>query len=79
MKATGVQRYSYTLSLTSALDGVGGQRQALAGLPLGKENLYPLYRRLCGPQDRCGLVWKISPPPEFNPQTIQPLASRYID
>jgi hypothetical protein len=26
-------RYSYTLSLTSALDGVGGQRHALAALP----------------------------------------------
>ena len=27
------QRYSSTLSLTSALDGVGGQRHALAALP----------------------------------------------
>jgi hypothetical protein len=28
--------YSSTLSLTSALDGVGGQRHALADLPPGK-------------------------------------------
>ena len=28
--------YSSTLSLTSALDGVGGQRQSLAALPSGK-------------------------------------------
>jgi hypothetical protein len=27
------QRYSYTLSLTSAIDGVGGQRHAPAALP----------------------------------------------
>jgi len=30
------QRYSSTLSLTSVLDGVGGQRHAPAVLPLGK-------------------------------------------
>jgi hypothetical protein len=29
----GEQRYSSTLSLTSALDGVGGQRHVLAALP----------------------------------------------
>ena len=29
-------RYSSTLSLTSALDGVGGQRYAAAALPPGK-------------------------------------------
>jgi hypothetical protein len=31
--AQGEQRYSSTLSLTSALDGVGGQRHAPAALP----------------------------------------------
>ena len=35
--------YSSILSLTSALDGVGGQRHAAAALPPGK-NRYPLYR-----------------------------------
>ena len=32
----GDKRYSYTLSLTSALDEVGGQRHAPAALPPGK-------------------------------------------
>ena len=41
--------YSATLSLTSSLDGVGGQRHAPAALPPGKTR-YPLYRRLGGPQ-----------------------------
>jgi len=40
---------------------------------------YPLYRRLGGPQGRSGRVWKISPLPEFDPQTFQPVASRYTD
>jgi hypothetical protein len=35
--------YSSTLPLTSMLDGVGGQRHASAGLPLGMFR-YPLYR-----------------------------------
>jgi hypothetical protein len=38
----------------------------------------PLYRRLSRPQDRSGEVRKISQPPGFDPQTIQPVASRYI-
>ena len=54
------QRYSFTFSLTSALDGVGGQRHAPAALPPG-ETRYPLYRRLGGPQGRSGRVRKISP------------------
>jgi len=54
-------RYSSTLSLTSALEGVGGQYHAPAALPPGKTR-YPFYRRLGGPQDRSGQVQKISPP-----------------
>jgi hypothetical protein len=71
-------RYSSTLSLTSALDGVGGQRHALNTLPPGK-TWYPLYRRLGEPQGRSGRVWKISLPPGFNPQTVQPVVSHYTD
>ena len=41
-----------TLSLTSALDRVGMTR-------------YPLYRKLGCPQDRSGVVGKISPPAGF--------------
>ena len=47
-------------------------------LPPGKTR-YPLYRRLGGPQDRYGQVRKISPPPGFDPRTVQPVASRYND
>jgi len=51
--------YSPTLSLTSALDGVGGQYHAPAVLSPGKTR-YPLYRRAGGPQGQSGWVWKIS-------------------
>jgi hypothetical protein len=57
---------------------VGGQRHAPAAVPPGK-NRYPLYRRLGGPQSRSRQVRKISPPPRFDPQTVQPVASLYTD
>jgi hypothetical protein len=47
-------------------------------LPPGKAR-YPLYRRLGGPEGRSGQVRKISPPPGFDPRTVQPLASHYTD
>ena len=60
--------------------GVGGQRHAPVALsPPRKETRDPLYRRLEGPQGLSGRVWKISPPPEFDPRTVQPVASRYTD
>jgi hypothetical protein len=75
----GEERCSTTLSLTSALDVVGGQRHAPAALPPGKTP-YPLCRRLDVPQGRSGRVRKISPPPPgFDPPTVQPVASRYTD
>ena len=40
---------------------------------------YPLYRRLGGAQGRSGLVRKISPPPGFDPRTVQPVACRFTD
>ena len=58
--------------------GVGGQRHAPAALLPGKIR-YPLYRRMGGPQDRFGRARKISPPPGFDPRTVQPVASRYTD
>jgi hypothetical protein len=36
----GERSYSSTLSLTPALEGVGGQRHALAALPTGKKVIY---------------------------------------
>jgi hypothetical protein len=58
--------------------GLGGQHHASAALPPWKTR-YPLYRRLGGPQGRSGQVRKISPPPGLDPQTVQPVASRYTD
>jgi hypothetical protein len=49
---------------------VCGKRHALAALPLRKTR-YPLYRRLGGPPGRSARVRKISPPPGFDPQTVQ--------
>ena len=74
----GEQMYGSTPPSTSTLDGVGGQRHAQAVLPPGKKR-YPLYRRLGRPQGRSGRVRKISPPPGFDPRTLQPVASRYTD
>jgi len=71
-------RYRFTLSLTSALDGVGGRRHAQAALPPEKPQ-YPSYRRLGGSQSRSGRMRKIYPPPGFDPRTVQPVASRYTD
>jgi len=63
--------------MTTALEGGEGSasRPGLS-LPPGKTR-YPLYRRLDGPQGRSGQVPKISPPPGFDPRTVQPVASRY--
>ena len=58
--------------------GVDGQRHTQAALPPGKTR-HPLCRRLGGPQCRSGRVRKISPPPTFDPQTLQPVANRYSD
>ena len=54
-------RYSSTLSLTSAIDGVGVQRYVPADLPPEMAQ-YPLYSRLGWHQGRSGRVRKISPP-----------------
>ena len=65
---------SCTLSLTSALDGgVGGKRHDPPDLPLGTH----FVGGWVGPRaglDRCE---KSRPPPGFEPQTVQPVASRY--
>jgi hypothetical protein len=65
--------------LTTVLEGVRGQRHAPAAL-YSRES--PGTRRtggLLGPQGRSGHVWEISPPPGFDPRTVQPLTSRYTD
>jgi hypothetical protein len=74
----GEYRYSSTHSQPQRWEGEGGQHHALTALPPVK-TWYPLYRRLGGPQARSGRVQKILPSPGFNPQTVQPIASRYTD
>jgi hypothetical protein len=49
---------------------VGGQRHALAALPLGMTR-YPLYRMVGGPQGHSEWVRNISPPQVFDPLTVQ--------
>ena len=56
-----------------------GQRHAPAAFYPPWNTRYPLYRRLSGSHGRSGHVRKISLPPEFDPQTVQPVASRYTD
>jgi hypothetical protein len=67
--------YSSTLPSTSALDGGSWSTPRPGRFTPGKETWYPLRRRLGEPRGRSGRVRKISPPPGFDPQTVQPVAS----
>ena len=58
--------------------GVGSQRHTPAALPPVKI-WYQSYRRMSKPQSRFERVWKISPTQGFDPRTVQPVASPYID
>ena len=76
---TGPTAHRRSSFLTTALEvSEGSAARPGRSLLLGKTR-YPLYRRLGGPQGRSGQVRKISPPPGFDPQTVQPVASRYTD
>jgi hypothetical protein len=71
------------IALLCVLDLGTGRGKGLASrlgrfLPPGK-TWYPLYRRLSGLQARSVQVRKISHPSGFDPRTVQPVASRYID
>ena len=68
---------SSTLSRTSALDGVGVSPTPRPLLHPGKTQ-YPFYGRLGGPLGRSGQVRKISPPPGFDPRTVQPVARAFV-
>jgi len=76
---TGSRGTALTLSLTSALDESGWSTPLPGRFTFGYDTLYLLYRRLCGPQGLSRRVRKISPPSEFDPQTVQPVANRYTD
>jgi hypothetical protein len=70
--------YSSTLPSTLALDGGVWSMPRPGRFTPGKHPV-PIVQRLGGPQARSGWVQKISPPPGFDPQTFQPVASRYTD
>ena len=74
----GDQRYRSTLSLTSALD-VGGWSMPRPGRFTPGKDPVPILQEAGWPQGRSGRVRKISPPPGFDPRTVQPEASRYTD
>jgi hypothetical protein len=58
---------------------VGGQRHALAVLlPRGRDPV-PISQVAGWAPGRAGRLREISPSPAFDPQIIQPLASRYTD
>jgi hypothetical protein len=70
---------SYNLTLTSVLDGGEWSTPRSGRFTPGKDNRYPFYRRLVGPQGRSGRVQKKSTPPGFDPRTVQPVANRYTE
>jgi len=55
---------------------VGGQRHAPAALPPGKRPGTHCIGGCVGLQGLSGLVRKISPPPGFDPWTVQSVAGR---
>jgi hypothetical protein len=75
----GVEMCSSNLSLTSALDGVGGQVHASDLFHPGKDTRYPLCKRLGTRQNRSGQVRKTLTMPKFDPRTVQSIASCYPD
>ena len=64
----GVQRY---VSITSAVDGVGGQCHAPAALPPGKKHCIHCRRGWVGPSNSLDGYRKCRPPPGFNSRTFQ--------
>ena len=71
----GEYTYSYTLSLTSELDGVGWStsRSGRFTPPPPEKTRYPLYRRQGGPKGRSGRVRSISSPTGFHRRTVHPI------
>jgi hypothetical protein len=65
--------------MTTTLEGDEGSASRPGRSLPPRKTRYPLCRRLSGPQGQSGQVRKISPPPGFDPRTVQPVASRYTD
>jgi hypothetical protein len=74
----GEQMYSSTFPSTSALGWGGWSTPRPCRFTPGKTRyLLVLCRRLGGPACRSGRVRKISPPPGFDPRTVEPVANRF--
>jgi hypothetical protein len=71
--------YGSTVSLTSVLDGGWVDNTTPWLLYPWERDPVPLCRRLGGPQGQSGPVWKISPPLEFDSQTVHLVASPCIN
>jgi hypothetical protein len=68
--------YSSTLSLTSALDGVSGQRHALAALPPERPGTH-CTGGWVGPRAGLDGYRKFRSPSGFDLLTVRPVGSRY--
>jgi hypothetical protein len=58
--------------------GLGGQRNIPASLPPGRDPT-PIVHEAGWTQGRSRRVRSISPSPEFDPRTVQPVATGYTD
>jgi hypothetical protein len=75
----GEEKISSTLSLTSALEKVGGQRHAPTALFPGKRPSTHCTGGWVGPRTGLDTLRKISPPLGFDPRTVQTVVSHYTD
>ena len=73
------QMHSSTLSLTSVLNGCPSLTPPPGCFTAGKRTRFSLQRRLGKPRDWSGRLSQISPPPDFEPRTVEPVASCYSD
>jgi hypothetical protein len=73
----GVEVYLYSFSTSALEEDWWSAPRPGRFTPI--KTRYPLYRRLGGLQGRSGRVRKISPPPGFDPRTVQPVVSHYTD
>jgi hypothetical protein len=72
----GEQRYSSTLSLTSAVNSGGWSTPRPGRFTPGERDPVPIvYRRLGAPQGQFGQVQKISSPPGFDPRNAEPVSA----
>jgi hypothetical protein len=70
--------YSSTLSLSSALEGVGWSTPRPGRYP-GERPGTPCIGGWVGPRTGLGGCGKYRPPPGLDPQTVQPVANGYKD